>query len=243
MKRINLYIVILFFSTPVFCGELERILNKVDRLYRSDTSKSEIQMLVKNPNWERTLEMTVWTKGMEKTFITINSPKKDKGISTLKRGNEMWNFFPKINKVIKIPPSMMMGSWMGSDFTNDDLVKENTLIEEYTSKFGAGNEKEFHIILIPKKETVTVWGKVELWISKESLFPVRQEFFDDNGKKMRVMSWSKIVQFGDRKLPSTMTLIPLNKKDHETVIIYKSLIFNPKLKKGTFTRKNLQKRR
>lgn len=243
MKSICLYIVVLFFSTAGFCSELNDLLNKVDNLYRSKSSKSDIQMVVKNPNWERTLEMTVWTKGMEKTFITINSPKKDKGISTLKRGKEMWNFFPKINKVIKVPPSMMMGSWMGSDFTNDDLVKENTLIEDYKSEFGAGNEKEHQIILIPKKETVTVWGKVELWINKESLFPVKQEFFDENGKKMRVMSWSKVIQYGDRKLPSTMTLIPLNKKSHETVIIYKSLIFDPKLKKGTFTRKNLQKRR
>ena len=100
------------------------IIKKVDELYRADSSYAEMEMTIVTPNWERTLKLEAWSEGMDKTFITILEPKKDKGITTLRVDNEMWNFFPKINKVMKVPPSMMMGSWMGSDFTNDDLVKD-----------------------------------------------------------------------------------------------------------------------
>ncbi|HIC69853.1 MAG TPA: outer membrane lipoprotein-sorting protein [Candidatus Latescibacteria bacterium] len=97
-----------------------RIVDRVDKLYRSSTSHSRFEMLIVNPNWERRLVMEIWTRGMNETFIRIETPKKDAGIATLRRGAEMWNFFPKIDKVMKVPPSMMMGSWMGSDFSNDD---------------------------------------------------------------------------------------------------------------------------
>src|SRR6056300_1016740 len=123
----HLMFILFFISTYAFAADVEGILDRVDRLYRSDTTFSSIEMNIKTPNWERTLKMDVWTRGLEYTFVVIESPPKDKGIATLKRKNSMWNYFPKINKVIKIPPSMMMSSWMGSDFTNDDLVKENTL--------------------------------------------------------------------------------------------------------------------
>ena len=111
--------------------EAVSLLKKIDELYRSDSSISTMKMRIVTPNWNRTLELQSWTIGMDDTFIRILSPKKDRGVATLKKGREMWNYFPKINKVIKVPPSMMMGSWMGSDFTNDDLVREVSLVKEY----------------------------------------------------------------------------------------------------------------
>ena len=114
--------------------DVEAIVKKMDQLYRSETSHAEIEMQITTPHWERTLAMNVWTKGMDKTFIRIMAPKKERGVATLRIGNEMWNYLPKTNKVMKIPPSMMMGSWMGSDFTNDDLVKESSMLNDYTYK-------------------------------------------------------------------------------------------------------------
>lgn len=114
--------------------EVQEIIDRVDRLYRSDTSYGEIEMTIITPDWRRRLRMKIWTEGMDKTFLYITSPQKDAGIATLRIGSEMWNYFPKINKVMKVPPSMMMGSWMGSDFTNDDLVKESSLLRDYSAR-------------------------------------------------------------------------------------------------------------
>ena len=130
--HINHLFIFLFLVSPLAHSNEDAItlLKKIDELYRSDNSISTMKMSIVTPNWQRTLEMQSWTVGMDDTFIRILSPKKDRGVATLKKGREMWNYFPKINKVIKVPPSMMMGSWMGSDFTNDDLVREVSLVKE-----------------------------------------------------------------------------------------------------------------
>ncbi len=233
----------LLYHNVVSAQDIDALLKKVDELYRADTSQTIVEMQIKTPNWDRSLKMEIWTKGMDYTFITILEPKKDQGISTLKRDAEMWNYFPKINKVIKIPPSMMMGSWMGSDFTNDDLVKENTMKDDFHAKLGAGNDTEYQIILTPKKETVTVWGKVELWIDKKSSLPIRQDYFDEKGEKIRELVFSEVKELGGKSIPATLTLLPLKKKGNKTVIRYLSASFNKPLHERIFTRKNLQKRR
>ncbi|MFZ5979884.1 MAG: outer membrane lipoprotein-sorting protein, partial [Candidatus Zixiibacteriota bacterium] len=111
-------------------ADIKRLIHEVDTLYRSEASYAELEMEIITPHWQRTLAMDSWTEGMDKTFIRIKEPLKEKGVATLRIDNEMWNFLPKTNKVMKIPPSMMMSSWMGSDFTNDDLVKEFSLFED-----------------------------------------------------------------------------------------------------------------
>ncbi len=111
-------------------------------------------MTIVNPHWKRTLEMDFWSEGMEKTLIVVKNPEKEEGTATLKAGNEMWNYMPNINKVIKIPPSMMMGSWMGSDFTNDDIVRESSYLTDYLySEIRPGEAKRgrIYIEMIPKK--------------------------------------------------------------------------------------------
>ena len=145
--------------------DVESIVKKMDQLYRSETSHAEIEMQITTPHWERTLAMTVWTMGMDKTFIRITEPKKEQGVATLRIGNEMWNYLPKTNKVMKIPPSMMMGSWMGSDFTNDDLVKESSMLNDYTYQLikPANAVPDYvYIQLTPKEDSPIVWGRLLL---------------------------------------------------------------------------------
>ena len=120
------------FAQAVDSSAVQAIIKKVDQLYRSKTSSSSMEMEIVTPHWQRTLAMNAWTEGMDKTFFRITSPKKEQGVATLRVENEMWNYLPKTNKVMKVPPSMMMSSWMGSDFTNDDLVKEFSLFEDYS---------------------------------------------------------------------------------------------------------------
>lgn len=233
---------IFLFSSPLQAdSEALSLLKKMDELYRSDNSTATIKMHIVTPNWQRTLKMQSWTIGMDDTFIRVITPKKDKGVSTLKISNEMWNYFPKINKTIKVPPSMMMGSWMGSDFTNDDLVREVSLVKEYNVDKTDIKEK-YRLTLTPKENTVTVWARIDILIDKKSLLPLEQNYFNEKGEKVRSMSFSNIREFSGKKLPSVMSMVPLNKNGHKTEIEYITLEFNTDIDAGIFTLRNLQKR-
>jgi len=244
MKSITFMILMFLFSFSVFSNESAKdFIKKIDELYRSSGSVGKMDMEITTPNWKRVVEMDMWTKGMDYTFVRIRSPRKDRGVSSLKRKNQMWNFFPKINKVIKIPPSMMMGSWMGSDFTNDDLVKESSLIDDYKCNITGTAENTVVISLKPKKDTISLWGNIIVYIDKKNELPVKEEFYDEKGEKIRIMYFKDIKNFGKRKIPSKMELIPLKKEGHKTVVIYKEVKFDVDVPDHIFSITNLQKRR
>ncbi|MBD3270956.1 MAG: outer membrane lipoprotein-sorting protein [Elusimicrobia bacterium] len=223
--------------------DVTKIINYVDTLYRSSSSQSTVAMTISTPHWERTLVMDIWTEGMKKTFIRIKSPKKEQGVSTLRIGNEMWNYLPKANKVIKIPPSMMMSSWMGSDFTNDDLVKESTMIDDYTYRLVRPPEARnewWYAELIPKPDRPIVWSKIILAVRKEDYIPVEEIYYDDNDKPVRRLEFTDITTFDNRKIPSCLVMIPLTKEGHKTVIQYRDIQFNVALDQDVFTLRHLR---
>ena len=217
------------------------LLERIDNLYRLDSSEATITMEVKTENWQRSMTMMAWSKDMDYTLVRITSPKKEKGISTLKRDNQMWNYFPKIRKVIKVPPSMMMGSWMGSDFTNDDLVREVSLAKEYSVSLSSTHNVHT-LTLIPKPNTVTVWGKIIAQVDTKTLLPIKQTYFDEDGTAMREMAFSENKKFDGKLLPSVMTLTPLNKNNQFTKMTYEQLTFNTDIKADVFTLRNLKRR-
>ena len=224
--------------------DVRELLTKVDRLYRSSRSWSEIEMEVVTPDWKRTLSMDFWTEGLKKTFIRIGSPARDAGSATLRLGNEMWNYFPKINKVMKVPPSMMLGSWMGSDFTNDDLVRESTLIDDYTGGYFEPAKPDpafYYIRLKPKKDAVSLWAAIELTVRKDDLLPVREEYYDDKGRLQRTMEFSGTGDLGGRRMPKVMKMVPVSKPGHSTTIRYLRAEFDGELPADTFTLRNLQR--
>lgn len=224
--------------------DIKVILDKMDRVYRADSSEFEMEMEIVTPDWKRTMKMKAWSEGMKKTFITILSPSKDKGIGTLKVDTDMWNYFPKVNKVMKVPPSMMMGSWMESDFTNDDLVKETTFLDDHTAKLLESSEKDIIVIeLKPKESAASVWGKIIAKVRKSDYLPVSQDYYDEKGVKTRTITFSNIKEMGGRTIPSVMEIIPLSKKGNSTKITYLSGKFNIKLDADTFSLRNLQKMR
>jgi outer membrane lipoprotein-sorting protein len=224
-------------------AEVEEIIRRVDRLYRSQTSYSELEMEIITPHWQRTLAMYCWSKGMEETFIRITSPQKEKGVATLRVGNEMWNYLPKTNKVIKIPPSMMMGSWMGSDFTNDDLVKESSLFEDYSYELIPPDSTEEGVLLvncIPREDLAVVWGNIVIAVSESDLLPRWQKYYDEKGVLMRVMTYSRVMKLGGRRIPSVIEMVPQNKEGHRTVFRYLKVEFDTALDDETFTLRNLR---
>jgi outer membrane lipoprotein-sorting protein len=223
--------------------EIDRIIREVDQLYRSQSSYSELEMEIVTPHWQRTLTMKAWTQGTDKTFIRITSPDKEKGVATLRIKSEMWNYLPKTNKVIKIPPSMMMSSWMGSDFTNDDLVKEFSLFKDFSYQWipsPPGSEDTVFIRCIPRPDLPVVWGSIETAVRKKDHIPAWQKYFDEKGKLMRTLSYSEVRRFGDRTIPATMEMIPQNKEGHKTVIRYLEIEFDRKIGDEVFSLRNLR---
>lgn len=226
--------------------DIKAVIKHIDQLYRSETSHAEMEMQIVTPHWERTLAMTIWTEGMSKTFIRITAPKKEQGVATLRIGNEMWNYLPKTNKVMKIPPSMMMGSWMGSDFTNDDLVRESSMLNDYTYQFVTPEDAapdHLYVQLTPKEDSPIVWGKIVAAARSSDYLPVWQRFYDEKGNLMRVMNFKEIKTFGDKIAPSVIEIIPQNKEGHKTVVRWLNATYDLEIDDKIFTRRNLQRRR
>ena len=236
----------MFVQADEHVPDVETIVKKIDQLYRNESSHADMEMHIVTPHWERTLAMTVWSQGMSKTFIRITAPKKEQGVATLRIGNEMWNYLPKTNKVMKIPPSMMMGSWMGSDFTNDDLVRESSMLNDYTYQYVTPEDASpdhLYVQLTPKEDSPIVWGKIVAAVQSKDYIPVWQRFYDEKGNLMRVMNFKEIKSFGDKIAPSVVEMIPQNKEGHKTVVRWLNATFNSDIDDKIFTRRNLQKRR
>ena len=222
----------------------QEILNKIDKMWRGESSVGTYQMKIKTSNWERNLRIKSWTKGLDYTLITIEYPKKEKGVSTLKVQNNLWNFLPKINRVIKVPSSLMMGSWMGSHFTNDDLVKESTLANDYHHSITFEGERDgqevYEITLLPKEEAAVVWGKIVILVRKDDLMPLYEEFFDENQKPVRKMTLTEIKILGGRLLPTRMTVVPYDKPGEFTEVVYVEINFDVELSDSFFSLRNLK---
>jgi hypothetical protein len=187
--------------------------------------------------------MKIWTVGMEKTFIRILSPRKEKGMGTLRIGNEMWNYLPKTNKVMKIPPSMMMGSWMGSDFTNDDVVSEISYVDDYTYAFATVDSTEEGILYIksvPNDGVPVVWAHLVIAIRDADYLPVWEKYYDEKDRLMRTLIFADIRQYGSRTLPSTMEMIPENKEGHKTIVRYNNAEFDVPVNESVFSLRNLR---
>ncbi len=222
--------------------KVEDVINHIDQLYRSESSYSEVEMKIVTEHWERTLEMKVWTRDMDHTFVRITAPEKEKGVGTLRIENEMWNYLPKTNKVIKIPPSMMMSSWMGSDFTNDDLVKEFSLFEDYDYEYTTvenPNDSLYYIECIPHKDLPVVWGSIVIAATRDDYIPVWQKYYDEKGNLARTLYFRDVTTFDGRKIPAVMEMVPED-EESRTVMRYNELDFGIDLDKNIFTLRNLR---
>ena len=219
------------------------VLNRVDDLYRGRSSHGVMTMNVKNPNYERELKMEFWSHGTDKSLIRILAPKKERGTATLKNGNNIWNYLPKVDRTIKIPSSMMGGSWMGSDFTNDDLVKEHRMAEDYTSQFTSSpnvGKDTIEITCTPKPNAPVVWGRVVAHVDRADLVPRELLYYKENGALARRLTFSEIRDVNGRKIPTKMTMVPVDKKGHQTVVSYEKIQFDVSVPDRMFTVANLR---
>lgn len=220
------------------------ILAKLDDLWRGTSSSSTVTMRVKTAHWERTLTMEIWSEGTDKTLVKVLKPLKERGTATLKVGSEIYNYLPKTDRTIKLTAAMMMGSWMGSHFTNDDLVKESRMAEDYIPGVSFTGTRDgtdvIDLTLIPKPEAVVVWGKLVVVVRAKDLQPVLITYYDEDGKPERQMTFSDYRQMSNRLLPICMVMTPLDKPGEFTEIIYQELTFDISIPKGFFSLTQLE---
>jgi outer membrane lipoprotein-sorting protein len=243
MKRI-LGIIFILVSTSSISAQnklsAKEIMIKADELMRGvKTTKAEMTITSVRPKWTREMRMKTWSKGTKLSMILMTYPAKEKGTSFLMKDKEVWNWIPTIERTIKLPPSMMMQSWMGTDFTNDDLVKQSSIIEDYDHKIlgdaNVGNESCYKIELIPHEDAAVVWGKLIIFVSKKNFFQLRVNFYDEDEELVNVMKASNIKKLGGKLLPSKMEIIPQDKKGQKTIMEYTRLEFDLPIDDNFFT--------
>lgn len=246
MKILIKYLTLFFLlSIPTIGQDATEIVRKANNLSMGKTSQGINKMIVVRPDWKREVEMKIWSKGNDYYLILITAPAREKGQVFLKRESEMWNWIPSINRMIKIPPSMMAQSWMGSDFTNDDLLKEASIVKDYTHTI-IGNDTIdgydcYKIELIPKDESAVVWGKVISWIEKEKYFQMKVEFYDETEELINTQIGMEIKKMDDRLLPTKMEMIPADKDGHKTIIEFIDVKFDRKISNKFFSQQNMKR--
>ncbi len=224
----------------------QQVLVAIDDLWRADSSRSTVSMKVVTANYTRQVTMENWTLGKEKSLVRILSPRKEKGTVTLKSGNAIYTYLPKTDRTIRLTSSMMMGSWMGSHFTNDDLVKDSRLSDDYVPQIifeGARDgENIIEFALEPKPEAPVVWGKIVIVVLAEGFLPIASHYYDEDMVLARTMTFSDIKEMGGRLLPATMRVIPADEVDEYTELIYQRISFGMKLDDSFFSLQQLRRR-
>lgn len=223
------------------------IVDQVDRLLRGSSSQARMAMHIETANWSRTLEMEVWSLGTDYALVRVLSPAKEAGTATLKADQEVWNYLPRVDRTIKVPPSLMMGSWMGSHVTNDDLVKESRLVEDYDIEISFEGPREgkevWEFTLTPHPDAAVVWGRIVEQVRKADMMPEWVHYYDEDGGLVRTMTFDDFRVMDDRMVPARMTITPQEKPEERTVIQYSELEFDVGLTEDFFSLRNLRSRR
>ena len=224
-----------------------QIIDQVDRLMRGESSIARITMDIRTENWDRSLTLRAWSLGTEHALIRVETPQKEAGTATLRAEQEVWNYLPRVDRTIKVPSSMMMGSWMGSHFTNDDLVKESRLIDDYEISLEFEGERDgteiWEFVLLPLPEAPVVWGKIRYAVRKQDFMPMRARYYDESDEIVRTMTFSDYRLMGSRLVPAIMTVEPADKPEETTVVKYHELEFDVDLDEDYFSLRNLRRER
>jgi outer membrane lipoprotein-sorting protein len=233
--------VLMFILLSIFCSaqNAKEIVARADDKMRGKTSQAEMVIKTTRPTWTREMSVKTWMKGTEFAMILIQAPVKDKGTVFLKRKKEVWNWLPTLERSIKLPPSMMSQSWMGTDFTNDDLVKESSVVEDYEHTAIGDTLLQgrncYMIEMIPKPDAAVVWGKLIVCIDKQDFIELHSRFYDEDGILVNTMNASEIKKMDGRLIPTRLEMIPSDKKNQKTEILYKNILFNRPIEDTFFT--------
>ncbi|MFW6224066.1 MAG: outer membrane lipoprotein-sorting protein [Bacteroidota bacterium] len=249
MKTTNalFILLILFFNNTARSQNATEIVRKAEQNMRGESSEGEMEMKIIRPSWERTISFKTWTRGREFSMTLVTSPAKEKGKTFLKRQNELWQYDPTIDRMIKLPPSMMSQGWMGSDFSNDDIIKESSLSEDYEHTLLESETLDgletWKIELIPGENAAVVWGKMILWIEKENHLQLKAEYYDEDDYLIKTETASEIQEMDGRRIPTFLTIVPADEPGNKTTLKIHSIEFNKGIETSFFSQQNMKRLR
>ncbi|MBA4322679.1 MAG: outer membrane lipoprotein-sorting protein [Odoribacter sp.] len=251
MKSISaggLFLMILFnspFSLSAQQPSATDIIRKADEKFNGEKSSMMVMtMTIIRPTWQRSVEFKNWTLGKDYALTLITYPARDVGQTFLKRGSEMWNWNPSINRLIKLPPSMMSQGWMGSDYTNDDILKESSVVNDYTHEI-VGEESIFDrlcykIKMAAKENAAVIWGHQIRWVDKKDFLVLKAELFDEDGVLVRTETGSEIKTMDGRVVPTKLELVPAEEPGNKTLVLIKEIKFNIPVQESFFSQQNMK---
>ena len=241
-KILFLFIVLASHGTA---QDAKSIIQTMDDKFQGDSNKSEMKMTIVRPKYTRTIAFKNWSLGRDYFMTYVTAPSKDKGMVSMKYKKEMWSYTPSINRMIKLPPSMMSQGWMGSDYTNDDLVKQSSIVNDYEHTLLDEEEIDgrscYKIQMIPNSDANVVWGKIITWVDKERYINLKSEYFDEEEFLVRTELGKEVKTFDGRELPSIMEIIPEEEPDNRTLITIVSIEFNIAINENFFSQQNLKR--
>ncbi|MGM0626228.1 MAG: outer membrane lipoprotein-sorting protein [Bacteroidota bacterium] len=245
MKHIIIPFALLLLSLFAGAQDATEIVRNAYEKVNGTSSYAEMTMKIVRPDWDRSISMKSWSKGLKYSMVYITAPAQEKGQVFMKRGNEMWNWQPKINRMVKLPPSMMMQSWMGSDFTNDDLINQASIVNDYEHKILGTEEMNgqncYKIQFTPEPNAPVVWGKLISWISKDGYHMFRTEFYDEDDYLVKTELASEVKMMDGEEITTKFTTIPADKEGHKTIMIMEEVDFDHEIEDGFFSQMNMKR--
>jgi hypothetical protein len=229
-------------AAPAGALDLRQLIREIEEQHTGRSSRARMTMQTRTEHWERSLTMEAWSVGRDRFLVRILEPAKERGVATLKVGQEVWNYLPKVDRTIKVPPSMMGGAWMGSHINNNDLVKAAHVDEDYDFRLLEETDRLWRVEGIPRPEAAVVWGKIVYEIEKARRVPLRVEYFDEALAAVREIRFDDVRPVGSRTVPLRMTVQPLDKPQERTVLRYAELAFDVPVPEGFFSLGNLRGR-
>ncbi len=223
---------------------VDALLAHLDDLYRSKGSVARLELTVVSPRTTRSMQLKAWTRGEEQVLVVVEAPPREAGTATLRDGDNLWNWLPRIARTIRVPPSMMLASWMGTDFTNDDLVKESSLRKDFDAKVErrSADPPGWWIGLTVKPGVVGRWARIELLVSDDEL-PIEERHFDRKGRLARTMRFDEVRTMGGRRIPSHLALVPEGAEGKRTEMRYLEVRFDADVPAETFSLASLERSR
>lgn len=222
-----------------------QIVEKADAKVRGETNQSVMEMQIIRPTWQRDVSMKSWANGLDYSMTYITGPAKDKGQVFMKRKTEMWNWMPTIGRMIKIPASMMSQGWMGSDYTNDDILKESSIVEDYHHSLSAEEKVAgfdcYKIKMLPKEEAAVIWSKIYKWITKDEFIQIKSEYYDEDDILVKSDFGYDFKEMDGRLIPSRIEIIPADEAGKKTVLYIKEIKFDVDLKESFFSQQNMKR--
>jgi len=252
MVRESLIVLLISLAAPVAIAQpsedrptIAQITRNIDAVFRSGATIAELEVTVTSPRRTRTMRMKSWTRGEDRALIVIESPSRERGTATLRRDRNLWNYLPRVSRTIRVPPSMMLSSWMGSDLTNDDLTQSSTFREDFegTVVGPARGGPGWLVRYDAKPGVVGLWRKIEFVVDQAGVLPVEARYHDRRGRLARIMRFEDVREMGGRRIPTRMVIEPQDREGHRTEMRYIEVEFDANVPSSMFSLSNLERNR